>query len=99
MAKKPYPTHAGKYTEADIKANGSMTAKQKYGDEMSEHDMHPKKGMKICPITDTKANPKFTWVVAGKTYEFCCPPCIDEFVKRAKERPDQIKDPGSYVKQ
>ncbi len=98
-AKKLYLTAGGKYTEADIKANGNMTAKQKYGDEMSEHDMHPRKGEKICPITDTKANPKFTWVVGGKTYEFCCPPCIDEFVKRAKEKPDQVKDPGAYVKQ
>ena len=59
---------------------------------------NPKPGDKICPITETKANPKFTWVVGGKTYEFCCPPCIDEFVATAKEKPDEIKDPEFYRK-
>ena len=34
----------------------------------------------------------------GKTYEFCCPPCVDEFVRMAKETPDQIKAPEMYVK-
>ena len=65
---------------------------------MSSHDRKPKAGDKICPITRTKANPNITWVVGGKTYEFCCPPCVDEFVKTAKEHPEEIKEPGSYVK-
>jgi hypothetical protein len=98
-AKALYLTPGGKYTEADIKANGGVTARQKFGDEMAEHDMNPKKGDKICPVTETKANPKFSWVVGGKSYEFCCPPCVDEFVKTAKVKPDQIKDPAAYVKQ
>lgn len=93
-----YLTPGGKYTEADIKANGNMTASQKFKGVMSSHDRKPKSGDKICPITRTKANPKITWVVGGKTYEFCCPPCIDEFVKTAKERPEEIKEPGSYLK-
>jgi hypothetical protein len=97
-AKQLYLTPGGKYTEADIKANGQLTARQKYGDEMTEHDAHPKPGDKVCPISQTKANPKFTWVVGGKTYEFCCTPCIDEFVRTAKQKPDQVKEPGDYVK-
>jgi hypothetical protein len=97
-ARALYLTPGGKYTTADIKANGNMTAEQKYGGKMSEHDMDPQPGDKICPITATKANPEFTWVVGGKTYEFCCPPCIDEFVKKAKQRPQKIKEPGAYVK-
>ncbi len=96
-AKQLYLTPGGKYTLADIKANGNQTARQKYGDEMSLHDAHPRPGEKICPISQTKANPKFTWVVDGQTYEFCCTPCIDEFVRTAKERPEQIKAPGDYV--
>jgi hypothetical protein len=96
-AKQLYLTPGGKYTAADIKANGSMTARQKYGDEMSEHDAQPKPGEKICPISQTRANPKFTWVVDGKTYAFCCTSCIDEFVRTAKEKPEQIKAPGDYV--
>jgi hypothetical protein len=95
--KKLYLTPGGKYTAADIKANGNTTAREKYGDELTDHDDKPQKGDKICPISKTKANPKFTWVVGGKTYEFCCPPCIDEFVKTAKEKPDRIKEPGDYV--
>lgn len=93
-----YLTPAGKYTEADIKANRNMTASQKFKGLMSSHDRKPKSGDKICPITQTKANPNITWVVGGKTYEFCCPPCIDEFVKMAKEHPEEVKEPGSYVK-
>jgi hypothetical protein len=94
-----YLTPGGKYTETDIKANGNMTASQKFKGVMSSHDMKPKSGDKICPITRTKANPKFSWVVGGETYEFCCPPCVDEFVKTAKEHPEEIKEPGNYVKQ
>jgi hypothetical protein len=93
-----YLTPGGKYTEADIKANGKMTASQKFKGMLSSHDMKPKSGNKICPITRTKANPKFAWIVGGETYEFCCPPCVDEFVKTAKEHPEEIKKPGSYVK-
>ncbi len=93
-----YLTPGGKYTEADIKANGNRTASQKFKGVMSSHDRKPKSGDKICPITRTKANPKITWIVGGQTYEFCCPPCIDEFVKTAKEHPEEIKEPGSYVK-
>ena len=64
----------------------------------SEHDLRPKSGDKICPITLTKANAKFSWVIDGKTYEFCCPPCVDEFVALAKEKPDEIEAPEFYRK-
>jgi hypothetical protein len=94
-----YLTPGGKYTEADIKANGGVTASEKFKGVMAAHDLKPKAGDKLCPITLTKANPKFTWVVGGKPYEFCCPPCVDEFVKTAKETPAEIKGPEDYVKE
>jgi hypothetical protein len=93
-----YLTPAGLYTANDIAANGNVTAAQKFRGVMAAHDMKPKVGDRICPITNTKANPKFTWVVDGKPYEFCCPPCVDEFVKLAKEQPDAIKPPETYIK-
>ena len=93
-----YLIAGGKYTEADIKANGNVTASQKFKGVASKHDMFPKKGDRICPITLTKANADFTWIIDGKPYQFCCPPCVDEFVKLAKEQPDEIKDPDSYIK-
>jgi hypothetical protein len=93
-----YLTPGGKYTEADIRANGGVTASEKFKGTMSAHDMKPRRGDKICPVTRTKANPQFSWVVGGKTYQFCCPPCVDEFVQTAKERPDEVKDPEDYVK-
>jgi hypothetical protein len=97
--RKLFLTPGGMYTEADIRANGNQTASEKFKGQMASHDSKPKKGDRLCPITLTKANPKFTWVVGGKTYEFCCPPCVDEFVKAAKENPGEIKTPESYVKQ
>ena len=93
-----YLTPGGKYTEDDIAANGKVTASQKFKGVISSHDMKPKSGDRICPVTLTKANPKFTWVIDGKPYQFCCPPCVDEFVKLAKEQPEEVKVPDTYIK-
>ncbi len=91
-------TPGGLYTAKDIELNGKTTASLKFKGLRSSHDMSPQPGDKICPITRTKANPQFTWVVDGKSYEFCCPPCVEEFVKVAKTAPDEIKPPSTYVK-
>jgi hypothetical protein len=96
--RKLYLTPGGKYTAEDIKANGNQTASEKFRGMTASHDLKPRPGDRICPITLTKANPKFTWVVGGKRYEFCCPPCVDEFVQTAREHPEQIKEPDDYVK-
>ena len=96
--KQLYLTPGGLYTQADIQANGNQVASVKFKNFRPKHDLRPKPGEKICPITLTKANAGCTWVVAGKTYEFCCPPCVEEFVKLAKENPGEIKQPGDYVK-
>ena len=93
-----YLTPGGKYSEDDIAANGKVTASQKFKGVVSSHDMKPKSGDRICPITLTKANPKFTWFIDGKPYQFCCPPCVDEFVKLAKEQPEEVKVPDTYIK-
>lgn len=93
-----YLTPGGKYTQDDIKANGGVVASVKFKGLKAEHDLHPKPGDKICPITLTKANPKFSWVINGKTYEFCCPPCVDEYVLLAKEKPEDLKDPEEFIK-
>ena len=93
-----YLKPGGKYTDADIEANGKLTASQKFAGFKAAHDLNPKSGDKICPITLTKANSKCSWVIDGKVYEFCCPPCIDDFVKLAKNEPEKLKAPGEYVK-
>lgn len=93
-----YMTAGGAYTEADIIANGNTIASKRFKGFKPAHDLHPKVGEKICPVTLTKANDKCTWIVAGKTYEFCCPPCVEEFVKLAKENPAAIQRPEEYVK-
>jgi YHS domain-containing protein len=95
---KLFLTPGGKYTAADIAVNGKTIPAVKYNGIRPTHDSHPKPGQKICPISETVSNPKFTWVIGGKTYEFCCIPCIEEFVAKAKEKPDQVKDPSEYVK-
>jgi hypothetical protein len=93
-----YLTPGGIYTAADIEANGNTTAAAKFKGIASTHNMQTQSGDRVCPITMTKANPKFTWIVGGKAYQFCCPPCVDEFVKTAKEEPEKIKFPAEYVK-
>jgi YHS domain-containing protein len=93
-----YLQPGGKYTAADIEANGKQTASQKFAGFKAAHDLNPKSGDKICPVTLTKANPKCSWVINGQVYEFCCPPCVDEFVKLAKNEPEKLKAPGEYVK-
>ena len=93
-----YLTPGGKYTSADIEANGRQTASERFRGFSAAHDHKPKPGDRLCPITLTKANPQCAWVVGGERYEFCCPPCVDEFVKLAKENPGQVKPAADYVK-
>jgi YHS domain-containing protein len=60
--------------------------------------MNPEKGARLCPISGTEANPKFAWVIGGKRYAFCCPPCVEEFLRQAKTKPQSIQAPEKYVK-
>ncbi len=97
-AQKLFGTPGGLYTKADIAANGNTTAALKFAGMMAKHNMNPAKGGKICPVTNTAADARFAWVIGGKTYRFCCPPCVEEFVRQAKEKPDSVKPPDFYVK-
>jgi len=92
-----YLTPGGAYTEADIAANGHITASQKFVGFRADHDTSPKSGDRICPITDTKANPECAWIIGGQEYLFCCPPCVDEFVAKAKADPGSVKPPSAYI--
>lgn len=97
-AEKLFSTAGGLYSEADIRANGTKPPAEKFKGIKSKHDLEAKPGDKICPISETLANPQFTWVIGGKTYEFCCTPCIEEFVTEAKEKPQNVKPPEAYRK-
>jgi len=88
----------GVYTSADIAANGRTTPSQKYRSFQPQHDFNPEPGEPLCPVTRTKANANCTWTIAGQEYQFCCPPCIDEFVRLAKDRPSEIRSPDAYRK-
>lgn len=92
-------TPGGRYTEQDIRANGGQTAPQKFRGLMSQHNADPPKGTRICPISRTQASQRFAWTIGGKRYLFCCPPCVGEFVRQAKEKPDTVRVPEEYVKQ
>lgn len=93
-----YLTPGGKYTQEDIRSNGNMTRSQKFKDFVSSHNPRPASGDQVCPITSVKTHPQCTWIIGGKTYAFCCPSCIDEFLTLAKKTPHVIKDPQSYTK-
>jgi hypothetical protein len=94
-----YLTPAGKYTRADIAANGPRLPSERYRGFQARHDFNPVSGDRLCPISRTKANSECTWIINGEEYEFCCPPCIDELVRLAKERPQELDPPAAYVKQ
>lgn len=88
----------GRYSQADIAANGGQVPSQRFRGFVPTHNPNPPKGARLCPITKTQANAQIAWVVGGKTYQFCCPPCVEEFVKQAKENPRSIRPPQHYVK-
>jgi hypothetical protein len=92
-----YLTPGGRYTAADIRANGYTTPADKFQGILANHHLHPVVGERICPITHTRANPRFAWVIGNRRYLFCCPPCIDEFVQQAKTAPASIRPPAAYV--
>ena len=94
-----YLTPGGKYTVEDIAANGKTIPTVKFKGIRSNHDDKPVKGDRICPISKTKANDQFLWVIDGKSYTFCCPPCIDEYVRAAKEQPDSLLAPETFIKE
>lgn len=88
---------SGLYTQTDIDLNGKRAPVDKFAGIASRHDFMPQAGDFVCPITQTKANASFPWYLNGKKYLFCCPPCIEEFVRMAKDEPDKIKSPDFYV--
>jgi hypothetical protein len=94
---KLYLTPDGKYTTEDIKANGNVLPSVKFKGMKSDHNAMPVAGDKICPISKTKANPAFAWTINGEVYTVCCPPCLDELVQLAKDKPAELLPPGEYV--
>lgn len=92
-----YLTPGGAYTEADVAASGRRTASAAYPNFRASHDADPRPGDPVCPVTRTKADPRCSWVVGGRAYTFCCPPCIDEFVRLAKAYPGRVRSPAEYV--
>jgi hypothetical protein len=92
-----YTKPGGLYTEADIKANGTHRAVEKYKG-LAHAEATLKEGDKYCPISKEKANPECSWVINGQCYEFCCPPCVERFLKLAHNEPEKVKDAKFYVK-
>lgn len=92
-------TPGGIYTQADIDANGNVSPFDKYaramlGDTSTSHEA-PQVGDLRCPITGSRGT--MTWIINARTYYFCCPPCIIEFVRKAKTDPESIPDPETYL--
>lgn len=87
----------GRYTAADIRANGGAAADAPFARVTPAHDHAPRAGDRVCPVSGFRAEPAFAWVVGGETYLFCCQPCVDEFVLLAKEKPDEVRPAARYV--
>lgn len=94
---KLFQTAGGKYSLADIASNGPLPPSQKYRAFRAQHDYNPLPSDFLCPVTRTKANPNCTWIIGGESYQFCCPPCIAEFVHTAKLDSAQILPAAEYV--
>ena len=91
-----YAVPKGKYLAADVQTNGTVPASRKYRGERPAHDDRPAPGERVCPVSRARTDARFVWVIGGRKYHFCCPPCIDEFVATAKERPDEVQEPEFY---
>ena len=39
----------------------------------------------ICPVMGGQAKEEYSYVYEGKTYYFCCPPCIEKFKSNPQE--------------
>jgi len=85
LEKKLLLTPGGIYTQVDIDANGRIAAFEKFRNVKVVHSLQGGPEDRLCPVTQTKANPRIAWKVGGKTYEFCCPSCIPDFVANAKD--------------
>jgi hypothetical protein len=92
-----YLTPGGIYSAEDIVANGNTVPSLRFKSMQWAHDDNLQAGDKVCPVTNNKADPQCSWVVNGKAYSFCCPPCLDKFVGWAKKNPEKIKEPEAYV--
>ncbi|MDX1930805.1 MAG: hypothetical protein SFV81_30050 [Pirellulaceae bacterium] len=92
-----YLTPGGKYTLADIQANGNMVASKKFKGQMSAHDMNPQKGDRICPVTLTKANPKFTWIINASPTNSVAHPASMNSCASPKNHPINLKIPISTL--
>lgn len=87
----------GRYLQSDIDAAKGDSPSMKYKNVESAHTTLLAPGDPLCPVTRLRADSRLTWVVGGKTYQFCCPPCIVEFVALAKEHPDELVLPEDLV--
>ncbi len=91
-----YAAPKGKYLADDVRTNGMVPASRKYRGERPAHNDRPTPGESVCPVSRARTDARFVWVIGGKEYLFCCPPCIDEFVATAKERPEEVQEPEFY---
>jgi hypothetical protein len=87
----------GAYTEADVTANGDLTPYERFrGIEIVHRDAVA--GETICPVSGSRGNPAITWRIGGESYSFCCPPCIEDLVRIAKDSPQDLKPAAHFVK-
>jgi YHS domain-containing protein len=85
------------YTQADVEAAGGIIPSAKYKDVSPGHSMRAMRGDRLCPVSRIKADSRISWNVMGRTYQFCCSPCIVDFVSLAKKRPEEIVAPENLV--
>jgi hypothetical protein len=85
LERKLFLTPGGIYTAADIEANGNTMPSEKFKGISWPHDDELQAGDKVCPVTANKTYPRCYWIVNAKKYEFCCTPCLDKFLKWAKQ--------------
>ena len=51
-------------------------------------------GNKMCPVTGDPVDGKTSYEYEGKTYNFCCPGCIDEFKKNPEKYSAKEEQPA-----
>ncbi|MFH1282184.1 MAG: YHS domain-containing protein [bacterium] len=83
-----------KHNDASLAQNEEHIHKMGEMDDHMKHNLTAAKdeNLGVCPVMGGKAAQKYAYEYEGKTYNFCCPGCIDAFKENPEKYMNKIKE-------